>query len=123
VLDTHLEAIFDGPVPPAVLAAARFGSREMIILIRARGETAFFRSMTVGQLKTIRMRRADGTYYPALLTDLQFYRQQFRSWNRIAAEMGRAVGVRDSFQCRSANWPLMAVKQPARTIDPRKEHP
>jgi hypothetical protein len=69
----------------------------MVALMRAHGETAFFRSMIIGQLKTIRMRRADGTYYPALLTDLQFYRQQFRSWNRIAAELGRAVGVRDLF--------------------------
>jgi hypothetical protein len=92
---TEFHNLYDGPIPPAVLTAARFGSREMIILIRARGETAFFRSMTIGQLKTIRMRRADGTYYPALLTDLQFYRRQFRGWNRIAAEMGRAVGVRD----------------------------
>jgi hypothetical protein len=92
-----LERANNGPIPPAVLAAARFGSHEMVALMRARGETAFFRSMMIGQLKTIRMRRADGTYYPALLTDLQFYRQQFRSWNRIAAELGRAVGVRDLF--------------------------
>src|ERR1700719_3692769 len=91
----ELHQLYDGPIPPAVLAVARFGSPEMVALIRARGETAFFRSMILGQLKTIRMRRADGTYYPALLADLQLYRQQFRSWNRVAAEMRHAIGGRD----------------------------
>src|SRR5260221_5181983 len=90
----ELHQLYDGPIPPAALAVARFGSPEMVALVRAHGETAFFRSMVLGQLKTIRMRRADGTYYPALLDDLRLYRRQFRGWNRVAAELRRAIGGR-----------------------------
>ena len=92
---TDAHQLFDGPIPPATLAVARFGSPEMVALVRARGETVFFRSMVLGQLKTIRLRRADGSCYPALFTDLQLYRQQFRGWNRVAAELRRALGGRD----------------------------
>src|SRR5258708_27734166 len=87
----ELHQLYDGPIPPAALAVVRFGSPEMVALIRARGEVAFFRSMVLGQLKTIRIRRADGTYYPALLADLQSYRRQFRNWNCLAAEMQLAI--------------------------------
>src|SRR5260221_13704128 len=68
---------------------------ELVALARARGGTVFFRSMVLGQLKTIRLRRADGSCYPALFTDLQLYRQQFRGWNRVAAELRRAIGGHD----------------------------
>src|SRR6266403_1826030 len=91
----ELRQLYNGPIPPAAQALARFGSPEMVALVRARGESAFFRSMVLGQLKTIRKRRADGSCYPALFTDLQLYRQQFRRWNRVAAEMRRAIGGRD----------------------------
>jgi len=91
-----LHPLYDGPIPPAVLAVARYGSPEMVLLMRARGETAFFRSMILGQVKTIRARRADGTFYPALLTDLRWYRHQFRGWNRIVAQMRRAIGQLES---------------------------
>src|SRR5713226_2297198 len=56
----------------------------------------FFRSMILGQVKTIRARRTDGTFYPALLTDLRWYRHQFRGWNRIVAQMRRAIAERDN---------------------------
>src|SRR6266851_7123069 len=88
--------LYDGPIPPAVLAVARYGSPEMVLLMRARGEAAFFRSMILGQVKTIRARRADGTFYPALFTDLRWYRHQFRGWNRIVAQMRRAIAERDN---------------------------
>src|SRR6266851_6313572 len=88
--------LYDGPIPPVILAIARYGSSEMVLLVRARGQTAFFRSMILGQVKTIRARRADGTFYPALLTDLRWYRHQFRSWNRIVAQMHRAIGQLES---------------------------
>jgi hypothetical protein len=100
----ELQQLHDGPIPPAALAIARFGSPEMVALIRAGGEAAFFRSMVLRQLKTIRMRRADGTGYPALLADLQLYRQQFRSWNGVAAEMRRVIRERDS-----RRWPISKV--------------
>src|SRR5229473_7449097 len=92
----YLNQLYDGPIPPVVLAVARFGSAEMVLLMRARGEAAFFRSMILGQIKTIRARRADGTFYPALFTDLRWYRDQFRGWNRIVAQMRRAIAERDN---------------------------
>src|SRR6266478_890490 len=105
-----LEELYDHGIPAAALAVARFGSPEMVALIRARGETAFFRSMLLGQLKTIRRRRADGTSYPALFTDLQLYRQQFRRWNRVAAEMRRAIGGRTGDPlCRCARKTIRAA--------------
>ena len=57
----YLNQLYDGPIPPVVLAVARYGSPEMVLLMRARGEAAFFRSMILGQVKTIRARRTDGT--------------------------------------------------------------
>ena len=93
---TDLERQFDGPITPVVLAIAHYGSPEMVLLIRARGEAAFFRSMILGQIKTIRARRVDRTFYPALLTDLRWYRHQFRGWNRIAAQMLRAIDQLES---------------------------
>jgi hypothetical protein len=89
------EQAYDGPIPSLDLAIARFGYPEMVAHIRARGELAFFRSMIRGQIKTIRMRRVDDTYYPALITDLQLYRQQFRKWNRFAIDARRKVEKRD----------------------------
>jgi len=91
-----LHQLYDGPIPPIVLAIANYGSPEMVLLMRARGEAAFFRSMILGQVKTIRARRTDGTFYPALLTDLRWYRHQFRGWNRIVAQMRRAIGQLES---------------------------
>ena len=85
-----------GPVPPVVLAIAHCGSPEMVLFIRARGEAAFFRSMILGQIKTIRARRADGTFYPALFIDLRWYRHHFRGWNRIVVQMRRAIGQLES---------------------------
>ncbi len=85
-----------GPVPPVVLAIAHCGSPEMVLFIRARGEAAFFRSMILGQIKTIRARRADGTFYPALLTDLRWYWHQFRGWNCIVVQMRHAIGQLES---------------------------
>src|SRR5260221_445351 len=92
---TDAHQLFDGPIPPATLAVARFGSPELVALVRPRGETVFFRSMGLGQLKTIRLRRPGGSLYPALFTDLQLYRQQFRGWNRVAAELRRPTGGPD----------------------------
>ena len=86
-----LHQIFDGIVPKAVLDVVRHGSPEMVALVRARGEVAFFRSMVRGQVKTIRVRRADGSFYPALLSDLACYRRQHGAWRRIAHELHAKV--------------------------------
>ena len=118
-----LHQLYNGPIPTATQALARFGSPEMVALARARGETAFFRSMVLGQVKTVRMCRADGTCYPALLADLQLYRQQFRSWNRLAAEMCRAIGGRDIRPSSDRQIIRPPIHQPATEIDSRKEYP
>jgi hypothetical protein len=86
-----LHQTFDGIIPTAVLAVTKHGTPEMVALIRADGEVAFFRSMIVGQIKTIRARRADGSFYPALINDLQLYRRQFRAWNKLAHDLRREI--------------------------------
>jgi hypothetical protein len=91
---TNLNAIqqlYDGIIPKAALDVARYGTPEMVALIRAKGEVAFFRSMVRGQIKTIRARRADGSFYPALIKDLQLYRRQFRAWNKLAHDRRREI--------------------------------
>src|SRR5258708_8429051 len=72
-----LHQLYDGIIPKAVLDVARYGSPEMVALIRANGEVALFRSMTRAQIKTIRARPADGSYYPPLIEDLQLSRRHF----------------------------------------------
>jgi hypothetical protein len=62
----------------------------MVLLVRARAETAFFAAMIRGQAKTIRQRRGDGSFYPALLHDLDLYRRQYRAWRRLAHQLGKA---------------------------------
>jgi len=119
---SDLEHQLDGPIPPIVLAFARYGSPEMVLFIRARGEAAFFRSMILGQIKTIRARRAGGTFYPALLTDLRWYRHQFRSWNRIIAQMRRAIGERDN-QRSPISQTIRQLDPPADGVRSRKESP
>jgi hypothetical protein len=82
---------FDGIIPRAVLDVAHHGSPEMVAFIRARGEVAGFRSMVIGQIEIIRKRRADGSYYPALIEDLACYVRQHRAWRRIAHELHAKV--------------------------------
>lgn len=91
---TGLEQIYDGPIPGCVLTVLRFGSHEMVALVRARGELAFFRSMVRGHIKIIRSRRADGSFYPALIDDLQLYRQHFRKWHQCAIDARHAFEKR-----------------------------
>jgi len=82
-----LERAFNGPVPEPARQAARHGSADMVLLVRARGEAAFFTAMTRGQIVTIRERRRDGSFYPALLTDLALYHRHRRAWRRVAASL------------------------------------
>src|SRR5690349_9620496 len=82
-----LEREFNGPVPAPALRAARYGSADMALLVRARGEAAFFMAMTRGQIATIRERRRDGSFYPALLADLALYRRYRQAWRRLAASL------------------------------------
>jgi hypothetical protein len=38
--------------------------------------------MVLGQLDIIRRRRAEGSFYPALIDDLRTYRAGWRQWQR-----------------------------------------
>lgn len=83
----ELERRFDGPVPPALKLVARHGTLRAVRLLQARGQEAFFAAMIRGQLRAIRARRQDGSFYPAMLKDLALYRRQRRRWRRIARRL------------------------------------
>jgi len=78
----ELERRYDGPVPEGLRLAAHLGSADAVERLFAAGEAAFYKSMVLGQLDIIRRRRADGSFYPALLADLRCYREGWRYWNR-----------------------------------------
>jgi hypothetical protein len=88
----ELERIFNGPIPEAARLAARHGSSEIVLRIRARGEAGFFRAMTRGQIQAIRRRRDNGSFYPALADDLAFYLRHWRAWRCIVAKLGPSIG-------------------------------
>ncbi|MGO8919863.1 MAG: hypothetical protein ACLQJR_28520 [Stellaceae bacterium] len=78
----EIERCYDGPVPEGLRLAAHVGSAEGVELLFAAGEEAFYRSMVMRQLEVIRRRRADGSFYAALLEDLRYYRDGWRRWHR-----------------------------------------
>jgi hypothetical protein len=79
----ELERRYDGPVPAPLRRVARLGSAGAARRLAAEGQAAFFAAMVRGQLRAIRLRRADGSFYPALLDDLALYRRERRRWRRI----------------------------------------
>jgi hypothetical protein len=85
----ELERRYDGPVPPQLRLVARLGSARDLRRLEAEGQAAFFTAMARGQLRAIRLRRADGSFYPALLADLALYRRERRRWRRIARLFAR----------------------------------
>jgi hypothetical protein len=84
-----LERRYDGPVPEPELLLARFGSAAAVARLEAAGNTAFYRRLLRQQIALIRRRRADGTFYPALLADLRFYRERWRHWRRALHRLRR----------------------------------
>ena len=80
-----LERCYDGTIPQSLRLAARLGSAAAVRRLHAEGQAAFFTAMARGQLAAIRARRADGSFYPALLDDLALYRRERRRWRRLAA--------------------------------------
>ena len=85
----ELERRYDGPIPPPLRLVARLGSVRALRRLEAEGQSAFFTAMARGQLRAIRLRRADGSFYPALLADLALYRRERRRWRRIARLFAR----------------------------------
>jgi hypothetical protein len=87
----ELERCYDGPVPEGLRLAAHLGSAEAAELLFAAGEEAFFKTMVLRQLDIIRRRRADGSFYIALLDDLRCYRTAWRHWHRQARALRAAA--------------------------------
>lgn len=92
-LDT-LHAAFDGAIPDHLLAVARLGSPERVALIGAVAIARFYREMVAGQVRAIRARRADGSFYPAMLIDLRDYLVGWRQTTRQARALRRASAGR-----------------------------
>lgn len=90
---TELERRYDGPIPEPLRLAARYGSAGIVRLLEAAGQAAFFRTMVRGQVATIRRRRLDGTFYPALLDDLALYRREWRRWRRLCRTLNASIAA------------------------------
>lgn len=75
-----LERRYNGPVPEGLRLVARLGSADIVERLFAAGQAAFYKSMVLGQLDIIRRRRAEGSFYPALIDDLRTYRTGWRRW-------------------------------------------
>ncbi len=111
----ELERIFNGPIPDAMRLAARHGSSEIVRRLRARGEAKFFRALARGQIRAIRRRRDNGSFYPELAEDLALYLRSWRAWRRLAAEPGTALGKIEKPRHRGGASDLMDNPSP----DPR----
>jgi hypothetical protein len=77
-----LERRYDGPIPAELRLVARLGSADIVERLFAEGQAAFYTSMVLGQLRTIRGRRAEGSIYPGLVDDRRTYGQGWRRWRR-----------------------------------------
>ena len=84
-----LELLYDGPIPEGALAGALLDRPGAALLLRARAEAAFFSGMLRGQLRALKRRRREGSFYPALIDDLRLYRRQHRAWQRLATQLAR----------------------------------
>ena len=89
----ELERRYDGAIPPPLRLVARLGSARAVRSLQAEGQAAFFTAMARGQLRAIRLRRADGSFYAAMLADLALYRRERRRWRRIARLLARPLPV------------------------------
>ena len=90
----ELERRYNGPLPAASLLVARLGSAEAVELLFAEGQAAFYKRMVITQLGVIRQRRRDGSFYGALLADLDLYRRCWRRWHRESRALRAALAER-----------------------------
>lgn len=88
-----LERSCDVPLSGEARRIARCGSETRLRLIEAAGQVAFFRSLARGQADIIRQRRRDGSFYPDLIADLEFYRREARRWARLARSLRAELGL------------------------------
>ena len=91
---SELEQRFDGVIPPDLLAIAQIGSPEMAALLQAIGNTEFYRNLTLRQIEAIKARKADGSFYSAMLADLRFYRRYHRAHRRHLRTLQQIVAAR-----------------------------
>lgn len=87
------ELRYDGEIPAQVAAVERHGGARAAAYVAACGNRASYRSFVLGQIRTIRGRRGDGSFYPELVADLHVYRRGFRSWNAVAWRLRRELGL------------------------------
>lgn len=80
----ELERRFNGPIPEMDQMIARHGSRRMVEILHAQAQAMFFREMATRQIKAIRMRRKDDSYYPSMTKDLMYYIAEWRKWKARA---------------------------------------
>ena len=89
----ELERRYDGPIPEPLRLAAHLGSADAVAQLFAAGEAAFHRSLVARQIAIIRRRKADGSFYPALLDDLRLYREGWRQWHRSGCRLRQAAAA------------------------------
>src|SRR5258707_13167679 len=87
----ELERRFNGPVPEALRLAAQLGSAELGRVRQAEAQAAFLKALLRGQVRLIRRRREEGSFYPSLLDDLRLYRRRWRHWHRRAVALRTAL--------------------------------
>jgi hypothetical protein len=88
---TDLHQQYDGVIPSALLAAVKHGGHAFAELAGALSQLIFLRKMAQAQIKAIRARRANGTFYPAMVSDLLLYRDQHRAWVRHATAIRQEI--------------------------------
>jgi len=88
-----LHRFYDGEIPESERRAALLGA-ETVEIMAAVGQVAFFKSAIKAQVRIIRARRADGSFYPALIADLQLYRRRFRQELRALWKLRAAADAR-----------------------------
>lgn len=88
---SELERAYNGPIPPGLLDIARYGSPWIVSLLDAAGRRAFYAEAVRSQIRIIRKRRRDGSFYVALLDDLRLYRSAFRAAHRRCCACASAL--------------------------------
>jgi hypothetical protein len=82
----RLERRYDGAIPENLRLIARHGSADIVRRLHAEAQACFFAAMVRRQTQAIRQRRADGSFYAAMIADLAYYRRERRRWRLLAAQ-------------------------------------
>ena len=126
VLDriNELHQRYDGPVPPGMIAVARAGSLDALLLIQSEGPAAFYKSMFLGQVRNIKAWREEAKTEPniarareirryvmdTMLPDLRLYLREWRAWRRRAVRLRRIIAGVPSTSSVSRSFVAMGEK-------------